>query len=46
MMVGDYEFDTHDHELIEIQAGEVEVLLLNQSQWQTFTKDLIQNILR
>jgi uncharacterized protein YaiE (UPF0345 family) len=38
MMVGDYEFDTHDHELIEIQAGEVEVLLPNQSQWQTFTK--------
>jgi uncharacterized protein YaiE (UPF0345 family) len=30
MMVGDYEFDTHDNELIEIQAGEVEVLLPNQ----------------
>jgi hypothetical protein len=24
--------------LLEIQAGEVEVLLPNQSQWQTFTK--------
>jgi len=29
MMVGDYEFDTDDNELVEIQAGEVDVLLPN-----------------
>ncbi|CAB5502028.1 hypothetical protein AZO1586I_1520 [Bathymodiolus thermophilus thioautotrophic gill symbiont] len=38
MMVGDYEFDTDDNELVEIQAGEVDVLLPNESKWQTFTK--------
>ncbi len=38
MMAGDYEFDTTDNERVEIQAGEVDVLLPNESQWQTFTK--------
>ncbi len=35
MMPGDYEFGTDENELMEIMAGEVEVLLPGQSAWQT-----------
>jgi hypothetical protein len=35
MMPGDYEFGTDENELMEILAGEVEVLLPGQSEWQT-----------
>ncbi len=38
MMPGEYEFGTEDNELMEIQAGEVDVLLPNESEWKTFTK--------
>jgi uncharacterized protein YaiE (UPF0345 family) len=38
MMPGDYEFSTDDNELMEIQAGEIDVLLPSESQWQTFSK--------
>ena len=38
MMPGDYEFGTDDNELMEIQAGEMDVLLPGESEWQTFTK--------
>jgi len=38
MMPGDYEFGTDDNELMEIQAGEMDVLLPGASKWQTFTK--------
>ncbi|SMN10851.1 FIG074102: hypothetical protein [uncultured Candidatus Thioglobus sp.] len=37
MMPGEYEFNTDDNELVEIQAGEMDVLLPNESEWQTFT---------
>ena len=40
MMPGDYEFSTDDNELMEIQAGEMDVLLLSESEWQTFTKGM------
>ncbi|SFV86360.1 conserved protein of unknown function [hydrothermal vent metagenome] len=39
MMPGEYEFSTSDNELMEIQAGEIEILLSGESKWQTFTKD-------
>jgi hypothetical protein len=35
MMPGDYEFGTDENELMEIMAGEVEVLLPGQTAWQT-----------
>lgn len=38
MMPGDYEFGTDDNELMEIQAGEMDVLLPGESEWKTFTK--------
>ncbi len=38
MMPGDYEFGTDDNELMEIQAGEMDVLLPGESEWRTFTK--------
>ena len=38
MMPGEYEFGTDDNELMEIQAGEMDVLLPGASEWQTFTK--------
>lgn len=38
MMPGDYEFGTDDNELMEIQAGEMDVLLPGESDWQTFAQ--------
>ncbi|WFE68857.1 pyrimidine/purine nucleoside phosphorylase [Thiomicrospira sp. R3] len=35
MMPGDYEFGTDENELMEILAGEVEVLLPGSNTWQT-----------
>jgi len=35
MMPGDYEFNTAARELMEILSGEMDVLLPNQSEWQT-----------
>lgn len=35
MLPGDYEFNTADKELMEIMAGELEVLLPNADGWQT-----------
>ena len=37
MLPGEYRFDTQKKELMVIQAGEVEVLLAGESEWQTFT---------
>ena len=34
MMPGDYEFGTEQAELMEIMAGELEVLLPGESEWQ------------
>lgn len=36
MMPGDYEFGTQEKEIMEILAGELDVLLPGQSGWQTF----------
>ncbi len=36
MQVGEYRFDTAVKELMEIQAGEVEVLLPGAAVWKTF----------
>lgn len=38
MMVSDYGFDTDDNELVEIQAGKNNVLLLNESKLVYFDK--------
>lgn len=35
MMPGDYEFETKEKEIMEILAGELEVLLPGQNGWQT-----------
>ena len=35
MQVGEYQFNTADKELMEILAGELELLLPNTEQWQT-----------
>ena len=35
MLPGDYEFNTADKEIMEIMAGELEVLLPGVSDWQT-----------
>jgi len=37
MMPGDYEIGTDDNELMEIQAGKMDVLLPGEDSWQTFT---------
>ncbi len=37
MLPGEYEFGTEEKELMEIQAGSMEVLLPGADQWQTFT---------
>jgi len=44
MMPGEYEFGTDDNELMEIQAGELEVLLPDSSEWQTFTAGTSFNV--
>lgn len=36
MLPGEYKFDTGKKELMEIQGGEVEVLLPGESDWKTF----------
>jgi uncharacterized protein YaiE (UPF0345 family) len=36
MLEGVYQFDTKDNELMEIQAGKVDVLLPNTQIWQRF----------
>ena len=36
MMPGEYEFGTDTNELMEIQVGEMEVLLPGADDWQTF----------
>lgn len=36
MMIGEYEFATKEKELMEVIAGQLEVLLPNQSQWQIY----------
>ncbi|SMM99797.1 FIG074102: hypothetical protein [uncultured Candidatus Thioglobus sp.] len=40
MLPGEYEFNTDDNELVEIQSGEMSVLLPNESEWQTFTQGM------
>ena len=35
MMPGDYEFSTADKEIMEIQSGELDVLLPGSEEWQT-----------
>ncbi len=35
MMPGDYEFGTEEKELMEIMAGELEILLPGSDQWQS-----------
>ncbi|VAW85957.1 Putative cytoplasmic protein [hydrothermal vent metagenome] len=37
MQLGDYEFNTDKKELMEIQQGEVEVLLPGQDEWHRFS---------
>ncbi len=37
MMPGDFEFGTEQHELMEIQAGEMDVLLPDADDWITIT---------
>jgi uncharacterized protein YaiE (UPF0345 family) len=37
MMPGDFEFGTDQHELMEIQAGKMNVLLPNVDDWTTIT---------
>ncbi|MFT5722002.1 MAG: hypothetical protein ACI9W6_002320 [Motiliproteus sp.] len=44
MMPGDYEFGTEQAELMEILAGELEVLLPGQSEWQTIVAGQAFNI--
>lgn len=39
MMPGEYEFGTDENELMEILAGEVEVLLPESSEWQLIKAD-------
>ncbi len=36
MAAGEYEFGTSQHEVMTIISGELEVLLPNQTAWQTF----------
>lgn len=37
MLPGEYEFGTAQAEIMEIMAGEMDVLLPGESKWQTFT---------
>ena len=37
MMPGEYEFGTADKELMEILAGDMDVLLPNEAMWKKFT---------
>jgi len=37
MLPGDYDFGTDNAEIMEILAGELEVLLPGQTEWQTYT---------
>lgn len=37
MLPGEYEFGTQDKELMEILAGQADILLPDSDQWQTFT---------
>ena len=37
MLPGDYEFGTANAEIMEILAGDLEVLLPGQTEWQTYT---------
>lgn len=37
MLPGEYEFGTEQRELMEIQTGELEVLLPDNADWQTFS---------
>lgn len=37
MLPGDYDFGTEAAEVMEILAGEMEVLLPGQTEWQTYT---------
>ena len=37
MMPGDYKFGTNEKELMEITAGECEILLAGQSDWQSIS---------
>ncbi len=37
MMPGDYEFGTEEKELMEIMAGELEILLPGSEQWQAIS---------
>jgi purine/pyrimidine-nucleoside phosphorylase len=37
MMPGDYEFDTAKKEIMEITAGDLDVLLPGSDKWKTFT---------
>ncbi len=37
MMVGEYEFATVEKELMEILAGDVEILLTGKNDWQTIS---------
>ena len=39
MMPGEYRFDTAARELMEIQAGRVEVLLPGESEWRSVAAD-------
>ena len=40
MMPGSYHFDTVKKELMEIQTGEVKVLLPGESEWQSYVADI------
>ena len=37
MMPGDYKFGTEEKELMEITAGECEILLAGETEWQTIS---------
>jgi len=39
MLQGEYEFNTAKKEIMEITSGEIQVLLLESSVWQTFTEN-------
>ncbi len=38
MLPGDYEFSTADKEIMEILAGDLDVLLPDSAEWQSFTQ--------
>lgn len=44
MMPGDYTFGTAEAEVMDIQAGNVDVLLPGETDWQTFTKGQSFNV--